>query len=250
VRFGVGRIATAAVEPAPSEAAPPYEYAAVEMLTVDGRRAGWIATDGARTSDWLNQAERVAVYGLTDADLGASAPPSLPTATSDLLSLGDVVWVVPPPLPPNRHLRLHRRRVRVHLELDGHHIVGQVHVRPGAEASDSILRGARTLVPLTDVEVASRTDPADRVLRPVLIVNVTHVRRLVSDGPKRLPAVAAPAPSSPPPSIEPSPPAPVARRIAPDDDTATALRLLLDEGIIDVTEFQVMRARIAPAHRP
>jgi len=101
------------------------------------------------------------------------------------------------------------------------------------------------MVPLTDVEIRSHEDPAQCVVRPVLIVNAAHVRRLISDGPQRASTSSEPevaATSAEPPA---SPMAATGSVIA--ETPAHALVVLLEAGVIDVPEFQAMRARIAVA---
>ncbi len=251
----------------------------VELLTESGGLAGWIATGGQRTSDWLNSAEEVPVHGLVGA--GAQLP-TIADATSappGTVRRADIIWVVPPPLPPNRHLRLHRRKLLVHLELDQHRISGQVHVRPGADPVDQVLRGTRDLVPLTEAQIVSKADPEQGMVVPVLIVNRRHVRHVAEDMAHASAAVPDPmgsgveAASLDPriawlvaeaePGADPSPsqgaPSPVdGAAVVPDevveatemsgiDLLNSALTLLLDAGIIDVVEFQSIRARIPAA---
>lgn len=254
-------------DPATDGFATPVELAAVELLLDDGtREIGWIDTGGQRTSDWLNGHADIPMYSRTageDAAAAADGPPDPAPARATPLERDRIVWVVPPALPPNRHLRLHRRRVLVHLELDEHEVSGQAHVRPGADAIDQVLRGTRDLIPLTDVQLVSRADPGEGIALPVLIVNRRHVRRVVEDAPHAsapvpdpaseadpsdpriawLVAEAAPAPSTAGEDVSPS------RPTEPDEPSGIellqqALALLLDAGVIDVVEFQRMRARI------
>lgn len=252
-------------EPATDGSATPADLAAVELLLDDGtRQIGWIDSGGQRTSDWLNGHPEIPMYGRTaGGDVAAAGPPDPAAAPATRLERDRIVWVVPPALPPNRHLRLHRRRVLVHLELDEHEVSGQAHVRPGADAIDQVLRGTRDLIPLTDVQLVSRTDPGEGVALPVLIVNRRHVRRVVEDAPHAsapvpdpaseadpsdlrlawLVAEASPAPSTAGVDVSPSQP------VEPEQPNGIellqqALALLLDAGVIDVVEFQRMRARI------
>lgn len=247
MRLGRSRAAAAEVAaPEDGHESTPYELAAIELLTVDGSMSGWIATDGARTSDWLNATDAAAIHGMRPSDAAQPVPPYPEAQPPTSVDRDRIVWVVPPPLPANRHLRLHRRRMRVRIELDGYDVVGQVHVRPGADADDAILRGTRVMVPLTDVEVRSHDDPSSGVVRPVLIVNATHVRRLVSDGPRRSAPVADPTPTVAP--VATSVPATVGP--APTESPGHALVVLLEAGIIDVVEFQQLRARIGGTASP
>jgi hypothetical protein len=293
MRFAWNRAtAEEAGEPAPegaSDVVRPAEddLGTVELLTESGRLTGWIATEGQRTSDWLNALEEVPIHGLVDAE---AALPSIADATNGppaLVRRADIIWVVPPPLPPNRHLRLHRRRLLVHLELDEHRISGQVHVRPGADPVDQVLRGTRDLVPLTEAQVVSKADPEQGMLVPVLIVNRRHVRHVAEDMvhasaavPDPIGVVADGEPLDPriawlvatdatteeqaagepgvtdsgtdAPAAEPAAaaaPAADAETLAPPEASGvellhSALTLLLEAGMIDVVEFQSIRARI------
>jgi hypothetical protein len=268
--FRWGRSTPESLDIGASEDAP-YELAAIELLTTDGRFTGWIATEGDRTSDWLNEHAQVPVHGLAavaNSDGSATSPPApeAAVASPSHVERGRLIWAVPPPLPSNRHLRLHRRRVLVDLELDEHEVSGQVHVRPGADAADQLLRGTRDLVPLTEVQVVSRRDPGESFSVPVLIVNRQHVRRVVEDrvdAPSHvsaIPASGAVDPDDPRLAflglVEPDPPASEAPPTAAEesepsdpvvsgaDDLQHALQLLLDAGVVDVVEFQSFRARI------
>ena len=153
----------------------------VELYTVQGRQFAWIRSGGERTSDWLNHADSLRLAGLTELPLtGSIAEPSMPDAdmpTTDRLA-ADLVLVVPPALPPNRHLRLHRRIEEVHLELDNFALVGRVHIRPGAQAGDYLLRGNRRFVPVTRVQLTYTGETTFRRELPVVIVNVSHVTML------------------------------------------------------------------------
>jgi hypothetical protein len=273
MRFGWSRSSAAEIiDEVPNEhvagGPEPYDLAAIELLTNEGRLAGWISTDGERTSDWLNQHDELPIHGLTERDQAAAEPSSLPTAKVDLVERDRVVWAVPPPLPPNRHLRLHRRRMLVHLELEHHEVSGQVHVRPGADAADAVLRGTRTMVPLTEVEIVSRHDPDDRCHLPVVIVNATHIRRIVTDVRHQLAdvTVSDPVPASEPVALRlealgldvpvpetarapvppPEPASSAVRASEPGaiEQAKAALMTLLDAGVIDIAEFQAMRLRL------
>ncbi len=232
--------------------AHPFELAAADLTTTRGRFTGWIATDGQRTSDWLNHNGELVVRGMsavgpTD-DL---ADPSLAVAsglTEHRLQAHELLFLIPPPLPANRHLRLHRRKVRVHLEMGDYRVVGQLHVRPGASAGDYVLRSSRSMVPLTEVELVHVGEPEFRRTLAVLIINARHVTRMQDADQRRRQGSAVPArPPSPaltglrPPSS--SRPAPVARP-QPAADALSALRLLLDAGLLDITEFQTKRAQL------
>jgi hypothetical protein len=256
------------VEPAAADESPGAELAAVDLLLLDeGRRLGWIDVGGQRTSDWLNAHPEVPVHGLADPETTVTEPPDPATAPARALDREDIVWVVPPPLPQNRHLRLHRRRVLVHLELDGWEVSGQAHVRPGADAIDQVMRGTRPMVPLTEVQVASREHPGQGAVLDVLIVNRSHVRRVVIDAPHQSAAVPEPVGTAPaaaadvvpqptPEPVERTVPQPAPPEAAPPpietgaELLQSALVVLLEAGVIDVVEFQSIRARIPAPPSP
>jgi hypothetical protein len=148
-----------------------------------------------------------------------------------------------------------------------------------------VMRGTRDLVPLTDVQVVSRHAPGEGMALPVLIVNRRHVRRVVEDTPH----VSAPVPDpvvpmqagdaidprlawlgsvAPPTASEPPTPGEPPASAAPGDSANVtpdrpepaepsgvellhaALALLLETGVIDVVEFQSIRARIPAPPKP
>ena len=256
------------------------ELGLVELLTETGRVTGWIATGGQRTSDWLNASDDVAIHGLTAGDDPPSDVADAASAPPTSVRRAEIVWVVPPPLPANRHLRLHRRRLLVHLELGEHRVSGQVHVRPGADPVDQVLRGTRDLVPLTEAQVVSKADPEQGMLMPVLIVNRRHVLHVSEDvdhasaavpepivvatGDAVDPRIAwlvaeEPAQAAVPEPEQPATSAPVeGSELSELPETSepsgvemlhSALTLLLESGMIDVVEFQSIRARIPPVSR-
>lgn len=229
----------------------PFELAAIDLTLLDGRRLGWIATDGARTSDWMNENREVVVYGMREIPLATDlADPGLPgDAERDThrLDRNEIVFAVPPPLPPNRHLRLHRRRVLIQLDIGNYRIGGQLHVRPGADAGDYVLRSSRTMVPLTEVELVHDGEPEFHRLLEVLIINARHVTRMVQGD--RL--ASRPAPQAVVPAVESRPAAPVAALparpgVVGGDGTEVlwALRTLLDANLLSIEEFQAKRAEL------
>jgi hypothetical protein len=241
--------------PAADEA---YELSAIDLYMTDGRRKGWVATNGRRTSDWLNAADPLPVHGVIAveaADPPDVAPPPVDTSGTEVsqLAVEDVLFVVPPPLPPNRHLRLHRRRVHIQVRVGDATINGQAHVRPGAQAGDHIFRSGRRFVPLTDAEVVLNEGSTVWLL-PVVIINAAAVGEIHGLEETR---VRAELPVSPAPAPDPQVglPEPVAAASPPAEQTLdpeasrrtillTALELLLEEGVLDVVEFQTKRAKL------
>ncbi len=232
--------------------AHPFELAAAELTTTEGRFTGWIATDGQRTSDWLNHNGELLVRGMTPVGLSEDlVDPGLAIASGlaeHRLGAHELLFLAPPPLPANRHLRLHRRKVRVHLEMGDYRVVGQLHVRPGASAGDYVLRSSRRMVPLTEVDLVHVGEPEFRRTLAVLIINARHVTRMQDADQRRRQgaAVPQPPPSGPLTRLHATPAATPAPAAAPQiaADALSALRLLLDAGLLDITEFQTKRAQL------
>ncbi len=155
----------------------------VELFTASGRELAWISSGDERTSDWLNHGDSISLHSVADLPLDATLPGLMPpdpeSGLPDLERLAsDVLMVVPPALPPNRHLRLHRRIEEVRMELGSFGVAGRVHIRPGATAGDYLLRGNRRFVPVTNAELTHHGErPWVRHLG-VVIVNVTQVTLL------------------------------------------------------------------------
>ena len=223
----------------------PFELSVIDVVTDGGRRMAWIVSNGRRTSDWLNDADKVRVRGSRRIELQDTAadPPPTPTdSEEEAIDAADIIFVVPPPLPANRHLRLHRRRVHVELRMKDFVISGQAHVRPGAEVSRHIFHSGRRFVPLTDVELVFTGEPAFSWSLPVVILNAGRVEEI------RGIAVAHPieemAPVDPVEIPEANPELPQEATASRSAILVTALELLLEAGVIDLVEFQEKRARI------
>jgi hypothetical protein len=257
-----GATPAAPVEAVPATApaaAEEYELAAVDLYLTYGHRRGWVATNGQRTSDWLNANDPLPVRGLTPVDAAEpdDATPSFDPSGADVTSVpaDDILFVIPPPLPQNRHLRLHRRRVHVDVRIGDVAIGGQAHIRPGAEVGEHIFRSGRRFVPLTDVEVLFDDDAPAWPL-PVVIINSVVVREIRGGQEKQtadvptLSDVSAPAATTtaattmaPAPTVQPSQPEPTLELLTSRNTILlTALELLLAEGVIDIVEFQTKRA--------
>ena len=222
----------------------PFELSVIDLVTGSGRLMAWIVSNGRRTSDWLNEGDKLRVRGsqrIELADTQAVPPPTPIDSEEEEIDAADVIFVIPPPLPANRHLRLHRRRVHVELQLKGFVISGQAHVRPGAEVGRHILHSGRRFVPLTDVELVSTGEPAFSWTLPVVIVNAAMVEEI------RGIALAQPIEESPVEVVDEA----LAQTEVPEEAPAsrnailvTALELLLEAGVIDLVEFQEKRAAL------
>lgn len=225
----------------------PFELSVIDLVTGSGRLMAWIVSNGRRTSDWMNGGDTLRVRGtqrIELADTEAVPPPTPTDSEEEEIDAADVIFVIPPPLPANRHLRLHRRRVHVELSLKGFVISGQAHVRPGAEVGRHIFHSGRRFVPLTDVELVSTGEPAFSWTLPVVIVNaamVEEIRGVALARPiEATAAEASPAVDEVLAETEGPEEAPASRNAI----LVTALELLLEAGVIDLVEFQEKRAAL------
>src|SRR5207244_10799662 len=90
--------------------------AELEVYTATRRLIGWIAPEGERTSDWINKSNEVELVGAVETGL-AEPRPELQEPGAGVVRVrvptSEIVFAVPPSLPQERHLRLHRRVLHV-----------------------------------------------------------------------------------------------------------------------------------------
>jgi hypothetical protein len=248
----------------PEPEAPVWPVLAeLEVYTPTRRLIGWIAPEGERTSDWINRSNELELVGAIEAGL-ADPRPEVPEpaagASRVRLHTSEIVVAVPPTLPQGRHLRLHRRVLLVRFQMDGYQLSGRIHLRPGAEVGDYLLRSSRTFVPITDAELIRQHDPQFARLLPVVIMNARYVSRihLVDAAPEPaaapaappMPAAAALAAARPAASPPPTPPSPaIASAEAPSDDADVPAPFTVND--IEPVEGSVHRAlsELAALHR-
>jgi hypothetical protein len=251
---------------APQADAPVWPVLAeLEVITANAHLRGWIAPEGERTSDWMNRGEEIELIGATHEPL---PEPSGPLADADpssgrlRLAVAEILFAVPPTLPVGRHLRLHRRVHGIHFESGDYNVHGRIHVRPGAQVGDYLLRSNRVFVPITDVDLEHRGEPRFRRRLPVLIVNARHVSRLYSgeggravsaaiDGAMAIAGGGEPHESAPETDVPQATPA----AAEPDDDQVEPVRgdvhralgelaALREDGLITVREYRAKRKEI------
>jgi hypothetical protein len=228
--------------------------AKLEIYTPDRRLLGWIAPEGERTSDWMNRGQEIELLAAVELGLAGDAA-DLPQPQGEATRLRvpslEVLFAVPPSLPQGRHLRLHRRVVRISFELGDYDLSGRIHVAPGADPGENLLRSSRTFVPITDAELIHYADPPFTRSFTTLIVNARNVSRvhLGESTPRR--------PLRPPQRV---PPAPSADEVSGDDlvgslgpiepvagivhRALSELAALHRDGLIDDAEFEAKRAEI------
>ena len=174
---GKGRAA-----PQPESNAPVWPVLAeLEVYTETRRLIGWIAPEGERTSDWINRANELELIGAVETGLADERPELAEPgagAGRTRIPASEIILAVPPSLPQGRHLRLHRRVLRVRFQMEGYQLSGKIHVRPGAEVGDYLMRSSRVFVPITDAELVHQREPEFIRLLPVAIMNSRYVSRI------------------------------------------------------------------------
>lgn len=245
------------VAPPPAEepATPVWPVLAeLEVYTRTQRLLGWIAPEGERTSDWMNRGHELELLNPVEVPMAAPRPVIAEpegTPRRQRVSVTDVVFAVPPSLPPGRHLRLHRRIIRIHFDMEGYDLSGRIHVRPGAEVGDYLLRSSRVFVPITDVELTRLAEPAFSRTVPVVIVNSRHVSRLhLVEGRASSYATEA-VPVTPTVHAAPTLESWPSEDLAPTEGDAAAVHRALSEltemhreGLVNAREFRLKRAEI------
>lgn len=241
--------------PDDTAAVPWPVLAELEVYTRNRRLVGWIAPEGERTSDWMNRGHEIELLSPIEAPMAAQRPTlAAPEGTlhRQRVSATEIVFAVPPSLPSGRHLRLHRRVIRIHFETEDYELHGRIHVRPGAEVGDYLLRSSRVFVPITDVELTRVTEPVFSRSLSVVIVNSRHVSRLHMVEGQRDPASAMAELARPmihaAPTLEVWPQEDATEGAAPSPaEVHQALRELTEmhrEGLVSDPEFELKRAEI------
>jgi hypothetical protein len=174
------------------------DLAPIELYTADARIVGWIAADGRRVTDLLNERGELRLWrpspgplydgsdgqGPGDPSSGTTPPGAGagPDAAGEWQTLATdrVIVAMPPEWRASRQLRLHRRLRRAALVAGPLNITGNLHIAPGAEIGMHLItRGPRWL-PLTDAYILHTGDPPFEHVVSVAIVNTAHVGQIVS----------------------------------------------------------------------
>jgi hypothetical protein len=165
------------------------ELAPIEIYTADARIVGWIAANGRRVTDLLNEQDELRLWRPSPGPI--EAPAAEPTSarqpapsTDDAgewhsLMAEQLILAMPPEWRASRQLRLHRKLRRVALTAGPFSVTGNLHMAPGAEPGpDLLIRGPRFL-PLTEAYLLHNGEPRFEHVVSVVIVNTAHVSQLV-----------------------------------------------------------------------
>jgi hypothetical protein len=154
------------------------DLAPIELYTTDARVVGWIATHGQRVTDLLLASQDLRLWQPRAGTEELALRP-LPDETGDwrTVETDAVVLIMPPEWRTNRQLRLHRRIQRVAADAGPFTLTGNLHLPPGA-ATPAVV-DLPAFIPLTEAHILHTGDPAFEHVVSVVIVNGTHVTRVV-----------------------------------------------------------------------
>lgn len=160
------------------------ELAPIELYTADQRIVGWIAADGRRVTDLLNEDAELHLWRPSPGPLESTErprpqQPGDTTGEWDTVVGADVLLAMPPEWRASRQLRLHRRLRRVALAVGPFAVTGNLHLHPGVEVTPSLLHGPQKFLPLTEAYLLHQADPPFEHVVSVVIVNTRHVTQLV-----------------------------------------------------------------------
>lgn len=172
-----GSAALAAVAP---------ELVPIELYTLDSRIVGWIAPNGLRVTDVLNNRPEIRLWRPSPGPLDDKAMPSPSADPRDAAESGEwhslatdhIVLAMPPEWRASRQLRLHRRLDRAAVIAGPFSVTGNIHLTPGVEIGPHLLR-IQPFVPLTDAHILHNAEPHFEHVVSVVIVNAQHVSQIL-----------------------------------------------------------------------
>ena len=154
------------------------DLAPIELYTADTRMVGWIASKGHRVTDLLLASEELRLWQPRAGGDDMTVRPVLDkNGEWRTVATADVVLIMPPEWRTNRQLRLHRRIQRVAADAGPFTVTGNLHLPPGGAFPAPYQLTA--FIPLTEAHLLHHGDPAFEHVVSVVIVNSTHVTRLV-----------------------------------------------------------------------
>jgi hypothetical protein len=168
------------------------DLAPIELYTADARVVGWIAANGRRVTDLLNDQAELRLWrpspGPIEAPTGetngeptsARAVPPVTDGGGEWQSLmsDQLILAMPPEWRASRQLRLHRKLRRVALEAGPFSVTGNLHMAPGAEPGPDFLLRCPRFLPLTEAYLLHNGEPAFEHVVSVVIVNTAHITQL------------------------------------------------------------------------
>jgi hypothetical protein len=164
------------------------DLAPIELYTADSRIVAWIASNGRRVTDLLNEQDELRLWHPSP---GPIQPPADhraadgSTASDDdgawqTLATDRVVLAMPPEWRAARQLRLHRKLRRVAVQAGPFSVTGNLHMAPGTEPGPHLLSRGPHFMPLTEAYLLHNGEPPFEHVVSVVIVNTAHITQLVS----------------------------------------------------------------------
>ena len=164
------------------------DLAPIELYTADARIVGWIAANGQRVTDLLNDAGRAAALAseprpdrrADSAPRRRAVPEPGPDDSGEWQSVmtEQLILAMPPEWRAARQLRLHRKLRRVALSAGPFSVTGNLHLVAGnREADEQAAVQGRRFLPLTDAYILHNGEPPFEHVVSVVIVNTAHITR-------------------------------------------------------------------------
>jgi hypothetical protein len=158
------------------------ELAPIELYTADARIVGWIAPNGQRVTDLLNDQDELRLWRPSPGALDETAPhPTVEPGDQgewESLATARVILAMPPEWRASRQLRLHRRLRRAAITAGPFNVTGNIHLAPGVEVGLHLVR-TPSFLPLTDAYILHNHEPPFEHVVSVVIVNGSHVSQIV-----------------------------------------------------------------------
>jgi hypothetical protein len=161
------------------------DLAPIELYTAESRIVGWISPNGMRVTDLLSTQDELRLWRPSPGPLDAVHPPSVDASPAgeengewETLAAARVILAMPPEWRASRQLRLHRRLRRAAMVAGPFAVTGNVHLPPGGEVSQHLLR-THTFLPLTDAYILHNGEPPFEHVVSVVLVNTVHVGQIV-----------------------------------------------------------------------
>lgn len=164
------------------------DLAPIELYTADARIVAWVAANGQRITDLLNDQAELRLWHPSPGPMAApnadGSPADITPGSDDAgewqtIQTDQLILAMPPEWRAARQLRLHRKLRRVALSAGPFSVTGNLHVAPGGEAGDYMLYRGRRFLPLTDAYILHNGEPPFEHVVSVVIVNTAHITQLV-----------------------------------------------------------------------
>ena len=163
------------------------DLAPIELYTADARIVGWIASNGRRVTDLLNEQDELRLWrpspGPIEPPADLSSSDSSTSSDNDgewqTLATDRVVLAMPPEWRAARQLRLHRKLRRVAVQAGPFSVTGNLHMAPGTEPGPHLLSRGPHFMPLTEAYLLHNAEPPFEHVVSVVIVNTAHITQMV-----------------------------------------------------------------------